>query len=66
MQGGDTVVTSVGLRAERITSNGMYLLPNIGVGAYYTIKQTGLAKKYQDVVGAYLDAAQAIEKAEKK
>jgi hypothetical protein len=66
MQGGDKVVKSVDLRTQRITSNGIYLLPNLGVGAYYTMKQTSLAKKYQDVVGAYLDAAQAIEKAEKK
>lgn len=66
MQGGEGVVHSVDLRNERITTNGIYLLPNIAVGSYYAVKQVRLAGKYQDVVDAYLDAAEAIKDGEAK
>lgn len=46
-------------RVKRLGVNALNSLPNLFVGAYFAVKQSALAGKYQDVVKAVLDAHKA-------
>ncbi|MCP5161683.1 MAG: hypothetical protein H7A00_08430 [Hahellaceae bacterium] len=43
-------------RLERLTNNAIYVLPAIGIGSYYAIKQSLLAGKYESVAEVVLEA----------
>lgn len=46
----------MGARIERLTENVIYLLPSIGMGSYYIVKQYSLAGKYAQVVDVVIEA----------
>ncbi|MBE0492811.1 MAG: hypothetical protein IBX48_00565 [Thiomicrospira sp.] len=46
----------MGERIVRLTENVIYLLPSIGMGSYYIVKQYSLANKYAKVVDVIIEA----------
>lgn len=52
-------------RIARLTKNTLYVLPAVGIGAYYAIKQSFIAEKYESVAGIILEADEARKEREK-
>ncbi len=53
----------IGERYERMLVGTLLAIPNIGIGTYYAISQSSSIGKYQDIVGAVLDGAEAAAEA---
>lgn len=56
----------MGERINRLKDNTLYLLPSIGMGTYYAVKQYRLALKYEDVVDIILAADESRKEQQKK
>jgi hypothetical protein len=52
-------------RIERLKNNAIYLIPTIGMGSYYAIKQKSMANKYALVADIIIEAADAKLEAQK-
>jgi hypothetical protein len=46
-------------RVKRLTTNALYILPNVLIGTYYANKQANLAQKYENVTSIILLAHEA-------
>lgn len=51
----------MGERIRRLKENTLYLLPSIGMGSYYAVKQYRLAMKYESVVDVILEADKSLK-----
>lgn len=53
-------------RVKRMGVGTLLAIPNIGLGTYYAVSQSSKIGKYQDIVGAILDGAEAAKPSEEK